>query len=466
VFPCSKAPLSVDRQIVQGYFLGNNRRYWDWPQWDISTLSWLSKTQIGEKSYVKTNAYWNTFDNIVDFFRTSAYNTRLQESPYRDHSVGGFVEMGTDLIPMNTLKGAVHFRRDYHWEQALDFDANDKFTGYEPRKKLAEEDWSFAIENTFHAMRHFDVVTGVSYDTNQVLRADGTKFPLPDLQKWNWQTAAIYRYSRDGSVHADVSSRTRFPTLFDRYSTRFGGRTEEPDLNAERATNYELGWSDRLFKDVHISSAIFYSQLKDNINTAFSGANGNGSLVVYNADGNYRGIEFSADWDVTRTLRIGGNYTYLQRNLEFAEVAAGVPAPVTAAQQAAVGASQIEGTPAHEAFIYAAWKATRQLTLTPSMEIASDRNALITSCASTLVAGLGAETAANGGCNKPASALLLPNYTKLGAYTLLNFQAEYAFDANTTVAVGGTNLLDQNYELADGFPEAGRMFFANIRSKF
>jgi iron complex outermembrane recepter protein len=157
--------------------------------------------------------------------------------------------MGTDLIPMNTLKGAVHLRRDYHWEQALDFDPNDKFTGYEPRKKLAEEDWSFAIENTFHATRYFDVVTGVSYDTNQVLRADGTKFPLPDLEKWNWQGAAIYRYSRDGSVHADVSSRTRFPTLFDRYSTRFGGRTEEPDLNAERATNYELGCSDRLFED-------------------------------------------------------------------------------------------------------------------------------------------------------------------------------------------------------------------------
>ena len=50
--------------------MGNNRRYWDWPQWDISTLSWLSKTQIGDKSYVKTNAYWNTFHNIVDFDRT------------------------------------------------------------------------------------------------------------------------------------------------------------------------------------------------------------------------------------------------------------------------------------------------------------------------------------------------------------------------------------------------------------
>ena len=45
-----QAPLSTERQIVQGYFSGNNRRYWDWPQWDLSTLSWLSKTQVGDKS--------------------------------------------------------------------------------------------------------------------------------------------------------------------------------------------------------------------------------------------------------------------------------------------------------------------------------------------------------------------------------------------------------------------------------
>jgi iron complex outermembrane recepter protein len=76
-----EAPLSVDRQIVQGYFLGNNCRYWDWPQWDISTLSWLSKTQIGDKSYVKTNAYWNTFDNIVDFFRPPPTTRGCRRAP-------------------------------------------------------------------------------------------------------------------------------------------------------------------------------------------------------------------------------------------------------------------------------------------------------------------------------------------------------------------------------------------------
>ena len=54
------------------------------------------------------------------------------------------------------------------------------------------------------------------------------------------------------------------------------------------------------------------------------------------------------------------------------------------------------------------------------------------------------------------STVSLPNYVKIGAYALLNFNAEYAFDKNTTVAVGATNLLDQNYQLAQGFPEAGR----------
>ena len=40
--------------------------------------------------------------------------------------------------------------------------------------------------------------------------------------------------------------RTRFPTLFERYSTRFGARAADPNLDPERATNYELGASDTI----------------------------------------------------------------------------------------------------------------------------------------------------------------------------------------------------------------------------
>ena len=52
------------------------------------------------------------------------------------------------------------------------------------------------------------------------------------------------------------------------------------------------------------------------------------------------------------------------------------------------------------------------------------------------------------------------------AYAILNFQAEYAFTKEFITAVGVTNLLDQNYSLADGFPEPGRQFYATARAKF
>ena len=173
-----------------------------------------------------------------------------------------------------------------------------------------------------------------------------------------------------------------------------------------------------------------------------------------------------------RGLRIGGNYTYLERNLDFAAAAAGLPAgmnpTVTATAKAAIAASEVEGTPRHEAFIYLAWTPWRQLTLTPSVELASDRTSLITSCASTLTSP-SASQATSGLCSPvgaPSAAAARPNYDRIGSYALVNFEAEYAFDPETTVAVGGTNLLDENYELAQGFPEAGRMFFANMRARF
>lgn len=476
------SPLHTDRQIVQGYFSGSPR-FWEWPQWDTTSLSWLSKTKLGEASYIKTNAYYNTFENIVSFNTNPSHTNTETDSPYADRSTGGFVEMGTDLIPMNTLKGAIHFRKDVHTEHAIDYTygadpyvpIGSSTNGYKYR---SEEGWSFAVENTFHATRDLDFVAGASYDTNEVISVKNDGVPVtgpagftPSVDAWNWQTAAIYRYSGTGSVHGDISSRTRFPTLFERYSTRFDAKpAPDPNVAPERATNYEIGVSDQLLPGVHVSSAVFYSDIEDSIQNVFYG-NGNASIVGVSPDGHYYGAELSADWDASRTLRIGGNYTYIERDLAFAAIAA---VTSSAQQQAAAEATQMEALPKHKAFFYMAWKATNQLTLTPSLEVASDRVALVTSCASTLITtGGGASpthSAANGNCGKttgPATTSdTKPNYVNLGSYALLNFRADYDFTENFSTAIGVTNLLDQNYSLAEGFPEAGRQFYATARAKF
>ena len=483
------APLHVTRQIVGGYQGIPNpngagtiqqQRYWDWPAWDISTLSWLSKTQLGEASYVKSNAYYNTFENTTRFFPDLTYNHQYEDSPYDDNSYGGFVEFGTNLIPMNTLKGAIHYRRDTHNENSISYNTRTgAVTAVDPSERDAEETWSFAAENTFHATRNLDIVAGISYDQNEVIEAFDTAEPLPEKDTWNWQSAAIYSYSNSGKVHATVSSRTRFPTLFDRYSTRFGSKTENPGIDPERATNYELGWTDTFFNSLKLSTAVFYSDIEDSIQNAFFAPNGMASIVGFNADGDTHGLELSADWDASRTLRIGGNYTYLERDFDYRSAALALdpfndPAASAATNAAntlrarkAIAAAQVEGTPTHTAFIYASWKTTNKLTLTPSVEIASDRTVLVTSCKSTLTFPGAVQN--SGTCNPtgaPNQPSTRPNYTQIGAYALLNFQAEYAFNDNASLAVGATNILDENYALADGFPEAGRQFFANARVKF
>jgi len=102
--------------------------------------------------------------------------------------------------------------------------------------------------------------------------------------------------------------------------------------------------------------------------------------------------------------------------------------------------------------------------LTPSLELAGDRTVLVTSCASTLVAGGSSNNQTT--CTKPTSTAGTPSYVNLGSFALVNFRADYDFTESFSAAVGVTNLLDQNYSLAEGFPEAGRQFYVTARAKF
>jgi iron complex outermembrane receptor protein len=242
---------------------------------------------------------------------------------------------------------------------------------------------------------------------------------------WNYQGGLVYRFSNTGDAHATVSSRTRFATVFERYSTRFGYAIPNPDLAPERATNYEIGATETLFNQARLSGAIFYSDLKDSIQQAYIIDDKDKVFSqLQNVSGEHYGFEVSVDWDIAPGLRVGGNYTYLQREYDYI-----------------TPGTKPEGTPDHEAFLYLAWQAMPDLTITPSLALAADRYSIVTSGKTR-------------------------TYIETGAYALANLQAEYRFTDNASAAIGVTNIFDENYELAEGFPEAGRQFFANARVKF
>lgn len=411
--------------------------YWRWPWWNIQNLSFASNTQLGEASYIKTKLYYNTFDNALDAFDNISYTTQSANgrfrSIYEDSARGGSVEAGTELIPRNSLKAALHYRQDFHTEWNDNRPTNPAFRSVEPKQNQSQTTWSAALEDTFHVTNNFDLIGGVSYDQYWIGKAEEFnsttnriyEYPKGGSDAFNWQTAAVWRYSETAQFHASISDRARFPTIFELYSTRFGTAVPNPNLGPERATNYELGWKGRFAHDTKLAAALFYSDVRDLIQTVQVGP---GQTQTQNVgDGHYYGFEISAETALSQQVSVGGNYTYIYRTIKDALQPNLRPT----------------GVPTHKAFLYMSWRPIERLTITPSLEIASDRWSDVST--------------------NPVQAF---PYVLTGAYTLANIQASYKVTDNFEVAGGVKNLFDQNFELAWGLPQPGRTFYVKARATF
>lgn len=416
--------------------------FWRWPWWNVASLSFLSNTQLGRSEYAKLKLYHNTFDNALDGFDDVTFTTqslaRGFHSFYEDHGDGATIELGTTRLPRSTLKGAFHYRNDVHVEWSDNRPTSPANRLIEPRQEQAQHTWSAALENTLNAAPDVDVVVGVSFDryaTDEAQEFNSTtraifEYPKGGADSWNVQGAAIWRYRPDGQLHASVSDRARFPVIFELFSTRFGTATPNPDLGPERATNLELGWAATVRGGDRLAAAVFYSDVRDLIQTVVLP---NATTQSQNVgDGHFVGFEVSANVRLAPELRVGGSYSFIDRTIRD-----GLPA---ASRPANVAPLQPTGVPEHHAFLDLTWQPVEALTVTPSVELASDRWSEKT----------------------VAPALAFP-YVETGAFTLVDAIGEWTFERNVALALGARNLLDENYQLSWGLPQPGRSFFARLR---
>jgi len=401
-----------------------SQRDWRWPYWDVQSLYFLSNTAVGETAYVKTKFYYNSFRNGLYSYDNANYNSqntaKAFRSYYSDNAFGGSIEAGNNFFSgRDTLKGAFFYRRDTHveWQQLF----VPAFT--EPHQESVEDTFSVAAENRLHVTDRVDFVVGASFDWRRLLKAQDyvdpagstpggyVNYPLANGQAANAQAALIYTYRDTGHVYANVSDRARFPTLFERFSTRFGSTISNPNLNPERAINYEIGGGDTfLHGTTRMEGAVFYSDVKDvlvNVPIQFcdttstvtpkncTGVNNlpgrlTNTMQTQNVgDGKYYGYEFSLDSTIIDTVQIGVRYTYINRNITAQNP---LNPPVTPT-------FHLTGVPYSQLFAYVTWDVTPRLSITPNVQLGSDRWTPTTS--GTL-------------------------YFKTGSFTLWNFEAEYA----------------------------------------
>lgn len=417
----------------------SSQKDWTWPYWDISSVYFLSNTalpSLGGSAYVKTRVYYNTFSNGLNSYDDATFTTQTKPksfiSPYDDYGYGGNIELGGDIFAGDTLKTSFFYRRDSHDEYEQIF--SPPFT--EPHQVSVEDTFSIAAENTWHATSSVDVVAGVSYDWRHLLQAQdfidptaagqtGTfiNYPLADGGALNGQGALIWNATDTSSYYVNVSDRTRFPTLMERFSTRFGTAASNPGLKAERAANFEVGTKQTLF-GWHAEGSLFYSDVSNAIESVIlpsppAPANTTQSQNV--GHGDFYGAELSLTGEIMEGLNLGANYTWQVRHID-------TPGNVTPLQ--------LTGDPMHKGFIYLDWQALPDFTITPNLSLASNR--WTSNTAGT-------------------------QYFKTGAFALAGLSLNYRFADHFDINAGVKNLFDENYQLTAGFPEPGRTFFMQLR---
>lgn len=412
-------------------------RFWSWPYWNLDSLSFLSHTKIGERAYVRTRVYRNSFENGLFSYDNAAQTTqtlgRAFRSYYDDTAFGGDVELGVGLTETNSLKAVAYYRHDEHVEWQRSF--APPLT--EPRQTTTEATGSFAFEDVQGLGPDIDLVVGAAYEWRHLIRAEDYNsnafvyYPLTDDDAINGQAALKWRVSDTASLHASVSSRTRFPTLFERFSSRFGTAIPNPNIKAEQAASYEIGGeTDLAGGQLNLRGAIFYSEVQDaliQIPVALGPPFGTVSQTKNAGSGEYYGGELLATAELSDRLTVGGNYTYQHRKLTDPTNAAFRPT----------------GVPDHKLFAYADWRMTDTVTITPSVEAASARWTVT------------------------SSSLISPaRYYRTGDYVLANLVVAWAVTPRFDLVAGGANLTDEDYRLVDGFPEEGRRFYLNLRARF
>ncbi|OPY90069.1 MAG: Colicin I receptor precursor [Syntrophus sp. PtaU1.Bin208] len=396
-------------------------RYWQWPYWDMEGVHFNSRTPLGDKSYVKVRGYYDEYQNSLYSYDDDSYSTFNKKSSFRsqydDETYGGSIEVGTSLIPRNLIKVAGHYKWDVHKEHNKP----------DPWQRFEERLLSIGVEDTITITDKLYAIVGLSYDNQDTVQAedwnyaDHRDFPDSDNEAWNPQAGLFYNFTDKRKVSFTISQKTRFPSIKDKYSYRLGKAIPNPDLEPEKATNYEAGYQDVLFERVALKTAVFYRHIKDYIlSVTVDDPNNPGFTTSQNQNigkVDQLGFEIELSAPITSTLDAGINYSYINNNNRSND-------------------DLITNVPEHKVFAYAKYSPIKPLSFQADVESDSKR------FSST------------------------DGYRVASGYTVANVEASYEIVKGLVYEVGVKNLLDKDYALDEGYPMPGRTYFTNLTFRY
>ncbi len=397
-------------------------QYRQWPYWDKQSYYFTSKTDFADKLYLKTRAYHDIFQNSLYSYDDATYTTISKKYAFRswydDYTDGGSLEIGSSLIPDNLVKLALHYKRDVHREQ------NEG----QPELTFKDQMFSVGLEDTYNFTKSLYAITGISYDFLDTLAAEEISksgkvvdFPMEDTSGLNPQLGLFYAPRKTDTLHAAVARKTRLPSIKDKYSYKLGTAIPNPELDAEESINSEIGYENKNIAGVHMKGTVFYNNVTDYIQLIkVADPQNPGKTIDQNqniAEVDFSGIELEVGAEILKALEIGCNYTLTHADNKTDD-------------------NKITNVPKHKVVAYLRYTFFEKLVAQVDAEYDSRRF-----------------SSANG-------------VQVADGYIVANTKVGYDIGKGFWLDAGVKNLFDENYEIQEGYPEAGRTLFANLRYTF
>ncbi|NTV96654.1 MAG: TonB-dependent receptor [Thiobacillus sp.] len=392
-------------------------RYWQWPYWDKESVYFVGNVALGDKHVLKARIYHDSYENSLLGFTDGRYTTQLNNtsfpSAYDDASAGLSLELASYLFAGHELRLAAHYKRDEHTETNPN----------SPTKSFQDSTRSLAVEDAIAVAAGWRLRLGASRDERNTDEA--YTYARSDAAATNWLAALSRDLAGGAEAYASVARKSRFPTIKDRYSYRLGTAIPNPDLKPETALNAELGVKGAPWAGARAEAAVFHSRIDDLLQTvavASTECGGSTCNQMQNiAEARQRGVELSLEQALGEAWRLGFHYTWLDRD--------NVSNP----------AVPLTDTPRQRLFGHLEWDATAAWAVQATAEWEAGRKVAYGSTGT---------------------------YRTLDSHVLLGLKAIWRPARDAEVEIGVSNLADVDYELADGYPMPGRMWFANVSYRF
>lgn len=397
-------------------------RYWRWPEWDKTSLYFVSRTALGARETLRARAFLDRFDNEARSYTDATFTVPKTSGPgsistgrslYDDRADGGMVEVESTRLARQTLRAVVHLKVDRHEES----DGNAEVLA-----SMEDRLWSISGEDTVSLSARTRLSVGLAHHVlspREVFKSSGTPYSIPpDAKATDWQAGLFHDAGPATRLYATFAAKTRLPTLKDRYSQRLGLYLENPDLGPERSFTWEAGYQGSPWRGTRAEAALFWSDTEDRIQSVnLSGApscTSDTPCQMRNVgETRARGLELRLSTSLGRAWEVGGDATL--SDLE------NVSSPAT----------KVLGIPETRIALWASWRPVEAVALDfraahESGRWASDR-------------------------------------VKLDGFTTADVKASWRLPAGISLEGGLRNLADESFELDYGFPAPGRTWFANLR---